>query len=73
MMRFIPRKTKVKITIFKNFTILDCILILIGLGITILLGTVVNLFDSWINNLYLALVFGGLWVVLFLELSDEAP
>ena len=70
MMRFIPRKTKVKITIFKNFTILDCILILIGLGITILLGTAVNIFDYWMYNLYVALVFGGLWVVLFLELSD---
>lgn len=70
MMRFIPRKTKVKITIFKNFTILDCILILIGLGITVLLGTVVNIFDYWLYNMYVALVFGGLWVVLFLELSD---
>ena len=70
MLRFIPRKTKVKITIFKNFTIMDAILILIGLGITILLATVANFFDSWLYNLYVALFFGGMWMVLFLELSD---
>lgn len=70
MMRFIPRKTKVKITIFKNFSILDCILILIGLGITILLATAVKFFDYWLYNMYVAIVFAGLWVVLLLELSD---
>lgn len=70
MMRFIPRKTKVKITLFKNFSILDCILILIGLGITILLATAVKLFDYWLYNMYVAIVFAGLWVVLLLELSD---
>jgi len=70
MLRFIPRKTKVKITIFKNFTIMDAILILVGLGITILLATVANFFDTWLYNLYVALFFGGMWMVLFLELSD---
>ncbi len=70
MMRFIPRKTKVKITLFKNFTILDCVMILIGLGITILLATVANIFTNWIYNMYVALCFGGLWVVLLLDLGD---
>ncbi len=70
MMRFIPRKTKVKITLFKNFTILDCVLILIGLGITILLATAVKFFDYWLYNMYVAVVFAGFWVVLLLELSD---
>jgi len=70
MLRFIPRKTKVKTTLFKNFTILDCILILVGLAITIVLATVANFFDYWLYNLYVALFFGGLWVVLFLELGD---
>ena len=70
MLRFIPRKTKVKITLFKNFTILDCVLILIGLGITVLLGTAANIFDYWLYNMYVAIVFAGLWVVLLLELSD---
>ena len=70
MMRFIPRKTKVKITLFKNFTILDCVLILIGLATTILLATVFNVFSYWLYNLYVAMFFGGMYTVLFLELGD---
>ena len=70
MMRFIPRKTKVKATIFKNFTIVDCILLLVGLAITILLLTQFKLFDYWLYNMYVALFVGGLWAVLFLELGD---
>ena len=70
MLRFIPRKTKVKITIFKNFTILDCILLLVGLGLTILIGTTAKFFDYWMYNLYVAMLFGGIWAVMFLELSD---
>ena len=69
MMRFIPRKTKVKATIFRNFTIVDCILILIGLGIAVVLATT-NLFDYWLYNLYLALFFAGLWITLFLDMGD---
>ena len=68
-MRFIPRKTKVKTTLFKNFTILDSVLILIGIGIAILLATT-NIFDTWIYNLYVAFFFAGVWFMLFLELSD---
>ena len=70
MMRFIPRKTKVKITLFKNFTILDCVLILLGLGGTILFATAIRFFDYWLYNIYVAAVFGASWVVLLLELSD---
>ncbi|MBE5736552.1 MAG: DUF87 domain-containing protein [Clostridiales bacterium] len=70
MLRFIPRKTKVKVTLFRNFTILDCVLMLIGLAITILLATTANFFDSFMNNLYVALGFGGLWCVLLLDMND---
>lgn len=70
MMRFIPRKTKVKVTVFRDFTILDSILLLLGLAVTVLLATTVNLFSYWLYNLYLAMFFGGMWAVLFLELGD---
>lgn len=68
-MRFIPRKTKVKTTLFRNFTILDCILMLLGVGIAILLATT-NIFSSFIYNIYLALFFAGVWAMMFLELGD---
>ena len=70
MIRFIPRKTKVKVTLFRNFTILDSILLLIGLAISIVLGTVANIFDYWLYNLYLALGVGGCWAVLLMDLGD---
>ena len=69
-MRFIPRKTKVKVTIWKNFSILDCVLILIGMAIAILLTTI-NLFDQWIYNVYVGLFFAGMWAMLFLEMGDD--
>ena len=68
-MRFIPRKTKVKTTIFRNFTILDVALMLVGCVIAVLLATS-NIFDYWLYNLWLALGAGILWAVLFFEMSD---
>ena len=68
-MRFIPRKTKVKATLFKNFTIFDCIMMLVGVALTVLLATT-NLFEEWIYNIYLAMFFAGVWIMLFLELSE---
>lgn len=71
MMRFIPRKTKVKSTIFKKFTLLDCILLLVGLAITVLFMVQFKLFDYWLYNMYVALFFGGVWSALFLEMGDD--
>lgn len=68
-MRFIPRKTKVKTTVFRNFTIFDVFLMLVGCAIAVLIATS-NLFSYWLYNLYAALFVGGIWTVLFLELSD---
>ena len=68
-MRFIPRKTKVKTTIFRNFTILDVALMLVGCVIAVLLATS-NIFENWLYNLWLALGVGILWAVLFFEMSD---
>ena len=69
MMRFIPRKTKTKITIFKNFTILDCCFMVLGMGLAVLIATT-NLFDELMYNLYAALVFAGIYIMLFLEMGD---
>lgn len=68
-MRFIPRKTKVKTTIFRNFSILDIALMLVGAVIAVLLATS-NIFTYWLYNIYLAVVVGVLWAILFFEMSD---
>ena len=68
-MRFIPRKTKVKTLVFKNFTIVDMLLLLVGVAIAVLLATT-NLFTEWLYNVYVGVFFGAMWFVLFLELSD---
>ena len=70
MLRFIPRKTKVKITVFRNFTIMDTIMLLIGLALAVVVATVVNIFSKWMYNMYLGLFVGGMWIVLLLELGD---
>jgi len=68
-MRFIPRKTKVKTLVFRNFTIADMLLILVGLGVAVFLA-MTNFFDYWLYNVYVAVFFAGIWCMLFLELSD---
>ena len=70
MLRFIPRKTKVKITIFRNFTIADTVILLLGIATTVVIATMSNLFDYWLYNLYVGLFVGGLWMVLLLDLGD---
>ena len=47
-MRIIPRKTKVKTTVFRNFTIFDVLLMLVGAGIAVALVTT-NIFDKLAN------------------------
>ena len=68
-MRFIPRKTKVKTTIFRNFTLLDVALMLVGCVIVVLIATS-NIFSYWLYNLWLALGVGVLWAILFFEIQD---
>ena len=70
MMRFIPRKTKVKVTLFRNFTIMDCVMILIGLGLSVLIGTA-GIFDKLMYNIYAALLFAMLWASLLIEMGDD--
>lgn len=68
-MRFIPRRTKVKTTIFRNFTILDCVFILLGLALAVVIATT-NLFSEMWYNIYAALFFAGAYAMLFLEMGD---
>ena len=68
-MRFIPRKTKVKTTIFRNFTLLDVALMLVGCVFVVLIATS-NLFSYWLYNLWVALGVGVLWAILFFEMQD---
>ena len=68
-MRFIPRKTKVKTTIFRNFTLLDVALMLVGCVFVVLIATS-NIFSYWLYNLWVALGVGVLWAILFFEMQD---
>ena len=69
-MRFIPRKTRVKVMVWRNFGILDCAMILVGMAIAIVLMTT-NIFEQWLYNVYLGLFFAGMWAMLFLEMGDD--
>ncbi|MBQ9791694.1 MAG: ATP-binding protein [Clostridia bacterium] len=68
-MRYIPRKTKVKITLFRNFTVPDLVLIFVGA----LLAVLVAMSNINIANLPSYYLAGGVliaWCMLLLEVSD---
>ena len=65
-MRLIPGKTKVKIELFKNITIPDVIVGLVGLVLATLC-TVTNLPGRWI----IALVVAAIFVLLLFRLEDD--
>lgn len=66
--RFIPRKSKVKITFFKGFGILDLVIAAIGVAGAIILA-VANLLPSPMN-IYIAVCFAAFWCTLFIEISE---
>ena len=66
--RFIPRKSKVKITFFKGFGILDIIIAVSGVAGAIALG-VSNALPSPMN-IYIAVCFAAFWCTLFIEISE---
>ena len=66
--RFIPRKSKVKITFFKGFGILDIIIAIIGVAAAILVA-VSNALPSPMN-IYLAVCLAAFWCTLFIEISE---
>ncbi len=66
--RFIPRKSKVKVMIFKNFGLTDIVIAMIGVGLALLL-----MFSNLIPspaNFYAAGILAVLWVTLFFEISE---
>ena len=68
MDRFIPRKSKVKITFFKGFGVLDLVIAAIGVAGAIVLG-VANLLPTPMN-IYVAVCFAAFWCTLFIEISE---
>ena len=64
-MKFIPRKSKVKSEVYRNVTILDVFIGIIGIIGAVLIATS-NLPYKW----YIALSFASFWCMLFVPVSD---
>ena len=66
-MRIIPKKTKVKVEFYRNFTLTDIIIALIGFGIEVLL-----LFTNFgaLQYVLMAIVL-GLFICLYLPVASE--
>ena len=66
-MRIIPKKTKVKVEFYRNFTLLDIIIALIGFGTEVLL-----LFTNFgvLQYVLMAIVL-GIFVCLYLPVAGE--
>ncbi len=65
MERFIPRKSKVKTQIYRNFTVADLIIALVGLALAILI------FSSTIPySFYIAISFLSFWFCLYIPMAD---
>ncbi len=65
MERFIPRKSKVKTQIYRNFTIADLLIALVGLALAILI------FSSTIPySFYIAISFLSFWFCLYIPMAD---
>ncbi|MBQ2863915.1 MAG: ATP-binding protein [Clostridia bacterium] len=64
-MKFIPRKSKVKTEVYRGVSILDVILMILGVISTILIF-ISNLPYKW----YIGLSFASFWCMLFVPVSD---
>lgn len=64
-MKFIPRKSKVKTEVYRGISILDVILMILGVISTILIF-ISNLPYKW----YIGLSFASFWCMLFVPVSD---
>lgn len=65
MERFIPRKSKVKTTIFRNFTIGDLFIAAIGIVLAVLIFT-----STIPYSIYIALSFLSFWCCLYIPMAD---
>lgn len=64
-MHFIPRRTKVKSEVYKNVTIGDIFIGILGIACTLLL-----MFSNLPYNIYIGLSFASFWTMLFVPVSD---
>ncbi len=67
MERFIPRKSKIKTQIYKNFTFADFFIALIGLALGILIFTA----DGIPYSLYIAISFVSFWFCLYIPMAED--
>ncbi len=63
--KFIPRRTKLKLELYKNITFGDVGIALVGIAILFLL-----LFSTFQFHIYVAIAFATLWCMLFVPVSD---
>ena len=66
MERYIPRKSRIKVQIYRNFTLADLIIAIIGAALTVLIATAQGIPYA----IYIALSFFSLWCCLFIPVSD---
>ncbi|MBP5651152.1 MAG: ATP-binding protein [Clostridia bacterium] len=66
MERYIPRKSRVKVQIYRNFTIADLLVAFLGAIVTVLIATA----EGIPYSIYIALSFFALWCTLFVSVSE---
>jgi hypothetical protein len=66
MIRYIPRKSKVKVEVFRNFTIADLIVAIVGVGLAAFIIT-----SNLPYKVYLAIAFASLYVCLYIPITDD--
>lgn len=66
MIRYIPRKSKVKVEVFRNFTIADLVVAIIGIGLAAFIIT-----SNLPYKIYLAIAFASLYVCLYIPITDD--
>jgi len=66
MIRYIPRKSKVKVEVFRNFTIADLVVGIIGIGLAAFIIT-----SNLPYKLYLGIAFAALYVCLYIPITED--
>lgn len=65
MARFIPRRTKMKMELYKNVTIGDIVIAVIGIALTMLI-----FFSNIPYHITIGLAFAAIWCMLFVPVAD---
>ncbi len=64
--RFIPRKSKLKLELFRNFTLGDIILAIVGVAAALFI-----FFSNLPYHIYIGIAFTCFWVMLFIPVTDD--